>query len=140
MTALEKMRDFLESYPDYDQIARFDIDFTDNVPNAAGLFPSGLVEVRRERDILGDVTVTNQYNFALYTAFEKYEGAAENAEWEIGLQEWVQEQSARRLAPTFGDTPWTESIRAQNGQLFSVDDEGTALYVMQINATFQKRF
>ena len=140
MTALEKMRDFLESYPEYAQISRLDIDFTDNVPNAAGLFPSGLVEVRRERDILGDVTVTNQYNFALYTTFEKYEGAEENAEWEIGLQEWVQEQSARRLAPTFGDTPWTESIRAQNGQLFSVDDEGTALYVMQINATFQKRY
>lgn len=140
MTALEKMREFIRAYPNYDEISRLDIDFTDNVPNSAGLFPSGLTEVRRERDILGDVTVTNQYNFALYTTFEKFEGAEENAEWEIGLQEWIQEQSAKRLAPTFGDTPWTESIRAQNGQLYSAEDEGTALYVMQINATFQKQF
>ena len=138
MTALEKVRAFIESYPDYDILSRLDIDYTDKMPNAAGLFPNGLVEVAREHDIMGGVYVTNQYNFALYTTLEKYEGASDNAEWQMAFQEWVQEQSARGLAPTFGDEPRTETISAQNGQLYGTDEEGTALYVIQIQATFTK--
>ncbi len=140
MSALETMRGFVESFPDFEVLSRLEIDYTDKVPNSAGLFPSGLVEVSRRRDILGNVSVTNQYNFALYTTLEKWEGAEENAEWQLAFQEWVQEQSARGLAPTFGDEPMGESIVAQNGQLYSADDEGTALYVIQINATFVKNY
>jgi hypothetical protein len=86
MTALEKMRAFVASYPDHDILARLDVDYTDKVPNAAGLFPSGLVEVRRTRDILGDVTVENQLNFALYTTLEKFEDGTDNAEWQLAFQ------------------------------------------------------
>ena len=139
MTALEKMRAFVASYPDHDILARLDVDYTDKVPNAAGLFPSGLVEVSRTRDILGDVTVENQLNFALYTTLEKYEDGTDNAEWQLAFQQWVQEQSALGLAPTFGDEPRTERIQAQNGQLYSADEEGTALYAIQISVNYTKK-
>jgi hypothetical protein len=139
MTALEKMRAFVASYPDHDILARLDVDYTDKVPNAAGLFPSGLVEVSRTRDILGDVTVENQLNFALYTTLEKFEDGTDNAEWQLAFQEWVQEQSALGLAPTFGDEPRTERIQAQNGQLYSADEEGTALYAIQISVNYTKK-
>ncbi len=143
-TALEKMRAFIESFPDADILGALTIDYTDSVPNSGGLFPSGLVEVSRHRDILGNVTVTNQYNFALYTMLEKSPdedvGASINAEWQLAFQEWVQEQSARGLAPTFGDDPREERMTAQNGTIYSAEGEGTALYVIQLSATFTKNY
>ncbi len=139
-TALEKMRDFIESFPDADILSQLDIDYTDKVPNSGGLFPSGLVEVSRRTDLLGNVSIENQYNFALYTRVEKYEDSTDNAEWQMAFQEWVQQQSATGAAPTFGDEPRAERITAQNGALFSADEEGTALYVIQINVLFIKNY
>lgn len=139
-TALDKMRGFIESYPYATIFDQFSIDYTDKVPNSGGLFPSGLVEIRRHHDMLGNVWVDNQYNFALYTRVEKYEDGTDDAEWQMAFQEWVQQQSATGAAPTFGDEPRRERITAQNGMLYSADEEGTALYVIQINATFTKNF
>lgn len=143
-TALEKMRDFVSGYPDADVLGELAIDYTDRIPSSAGLFPNGLVEVSRSKDITGDVTVRNQYNFALYTVLEKSPGddtgATYNAEWVMGFQEWVQRQSATGNAPTFGDNPGDEVMSAQNGQLYSAADEGTAIYVMQITAQFTKEY
>lgn len=140
MTALETMRAFVESFPDFDVLSRFDIDYTDKVPNSAGLFPAGLVEIRRQPDVLGNVEVDNQLNFALYQTLEKYEDATDNAEWQMAFQAWVQEQSVRHLAPTFGDYPLREHIAAQNGAIFSASDEGTAVYVIHLSVTFTKRY
>lgn len=142
MDALAKMRQFVASYPDADIFEKFSIDYTDNVPDNGGLFPTGLVELSRSKDLLGNVTIRNQYNFALYTLFAKAPGddtgATFNAEWLMGFQEWVQEQSARGLAPAFGDVPSDESITAENGQVHSADNEGTALYVVQISVNYTK--
>lgn len=134
------MKGFVESFPGFDVLSQFDIDYTDRVPNAGGLFPSGLVEVQRHKDLLGNVWVENQYNFALYTTLEKYQGSPDNAEWQMAFQAWVQEQSARGLAPAFGDDPRHERIVAQNGELVENDDEGTALYVIQLSVSFTKNF
>ena len=74
MTALEKLRGWVAAYPGYDILGAFQVDYTDRVPNNGGVFPSGLVEVERRQDIMGSVTVTNQYNFGLYYVFEKAPG------------------------------------------------------------------
>lgn len=143
-SSLEKMRAFVGSYPDADILGQLSIDYTDQVPNCGGLFPSGLVEVRRRTDLLGNVSVDNQYNFALYTVLEKSPdedyGATYNAEWLMGFQEWVQEQSARGLAPSFGDEPRDERITAQNGAIFSAEGEGTAVYAVQLSVTFTRNY
>ena len=143
-TALEKMRGFVASFPEANVFEALVIDYTDNVPNSGGLFPGGLVEISRRRDLLGNVTVTNQYNFALYTVLEKSPdediGATLNAEWQMAFQEWVQAQSVKGLAPAFGDEPRTEAITAQNGTIYSAEDEGTAMYVIQLSVTFTKYF
>ena len=106
--------------------------------------PDGLVEVRRSRDIVGDTTITNQYNFGLYCVLEKAPnddvGAAKNADWIVDLQEWVQEQSATGAAPVFGDDPRAERITAQNGTLLQADGEGTGVYVVQLSVQFIKKF
>ena len=144
-TALQKMRDFVASYPDFDILGSFQIDYTDQVPDNGGLFPTGLVEISRSTDITGyTYEVTNQINFALYTVLAKTPGddtgATFNAEWQMGFQQWVQEQSVKGLAPVFGDKPHRESIIAQNGQLFSAENEGTALYMIQLSVQFIKEF
>ena len=144
-TPLEMMREFVASYPDFDILGSFTIDFTDQVPDNGGLFPTGLVEVSRSTDITGyTYQVVNQLNFALYTVLAKAPGddlgAAFNAEWQMGFQQWVQEQSVKGLAPAFGDKPRQEAIMAQNGQLYSSDAEGSALYAIQISVRYVKEF
>lgn len=144
MTAIEKIRDFVKSYPGAEAIQGFHIDYTDQIPFNGGVFPSGLVEVSRARDILGNTIVTNQYNFGLYYVFEKSPGddvgAAENADWVMDFQEWVQNQSISGNAPIFGDEPNRETITAQNGVLYSADEEGTAMYMVQLTVQFKKYY
>lgn len=143
-TDLEKMRAFVESYPNFAELGGLAIDYADRVPGAASLFPGGLVERRRRTDLLGNVTVENQYNFALYAVLGKAPGddvgATANAELVADFQRWVQAQSVQGLAPTFGDEPRTESMTAQSGAIYSASDEGTAVYAIQLAATFIKRF
>ena len=144
MTALEQITAFVRSYPKADILQTFQVDYTDQIPANGGIFPSGLEVVSRKTDLLGNVAVTNQYNFGLYYVFEKAPGddagAAVNAGWLMDFQEWVQEQSARGLAPVFGDVPRQEKITAQNGVLYSAEDEGLATYMVQIAVQFIKKF
>lgn len=142
MTALERIRAWIASYPGYDILGTFQVDYTDRIPTSGGIFPSGLVEIRRTEDILGNTTVENQYNFGLYYVFLKAPGddagAQLNASWIMDFQMWVQEQSVRGKAPVFGDDPRSERIQAQNGVLYEADEEGTATYMVQLSVNFTK--
>ena len=144
MTALEKIREWIAGYPDFDILSAFRMDYTDQIPSNGGIFPSGLVEVSRTEDILGNVEVENQYNFGLYYVFPKSPGddvgAAVNADWIMDFQEWVQKQSITRKAPVFGDDPQREQAKAQNGVLYAADEEGAATYMVQLSFSFIKRF
>lgn len=145
MTALEKIRAFVKSYPGADIFQDFRIDFTDQIPAAnGGIFPSGLVEISRKTDVLDNTVVTNQYNFGIYYVFTKDPeddiGATFNADWVMDFQEWVQKQSVRGLAPIFGDDPKKERVMAQNGVMYDADGEGTAMYMVQLCVQFVKEF
>lgn len=144
MTALEKIRNWIQTFPDFDRLTDFQIDYTEQTPENGGIFPSGLVEIERRKDIMGNLSVTNQYNFDLYFVFTKAAGddagAAVNADWVAAFQEWVQTQSVTGLAPAFGDVPNAEKIIAQNGSLYAVDGEGTATYTVQLSIQFIKNF
>jgi hypothetical protein len=144
MTALEQVKEWLATFPQFDILTNFRVDYTDKVPGTGGILPDGLVEVSRRRDITGCTTVTNQYNFALYYVFEKApgddEGAEANADWIVDLQEWAQAQSVSGSAPVFGDDPRSERITAQNGTLYQADEEGTAVYVVQLSVQFVRVF
>ena len=118
--------------------------YTDQIPNNGGAFPSGLVEVSRKTDLMGNITVIDQYNFGLYYVFSKAPGdsigAEVNADWVMDFQEWVQAQSVRGMAPAFGDIPGQERITAQNGVLYAAEDEGLATYMVQLSVRFAKYF
>lgn len=144
MNTLVTLREWLKTYPDFDILDNFNVDYTDKLPGSAGVFPDGIVEIKRSRDIMGNVTVTNQCNFGLYCVFEKAPGddvgASVNADWVADFQQWVQEQSVMRLAPTFGDDLNKEKITAQNGVLYAADEEGTAVYMVRLSIQFVKKY
>lgn len=144
MSALEKIRKWISTYPGYNILDDFSIDYTDKIPSNGGIFPSGLVEISRTEDIVGNVTVHNQYNFGLYYVFAKAPGddigAQINADWLMDFQLWVQNQSIMKKAPVFGDEPRSERIQAQNGVLYATDEEGTATYMVQLSSNFKKHY
>lgn len=140
-TDLERLRAWLASYPGYNILDNMLVDYINEIPGAASLMPAGLVEISRTEDILGNVTVRNQYNFGLYLALEKSPGddiaSAYNAGWVLDFQRWVQAQSVTRAAPTFGNIDQRrETIKAQNGALLDTGKEGVAVYVVQLSAEF----
>ena len=138
MSALSKLREWLTSFPGNNKLQSFEVDYYSEEPGAASLAPTGLVEISRKQDILGKITIENQYNFALYYAFAKDGGSAENADWLINLQEWIQEQSVLGKVPAFGDEPDIEEIKAQNGSIFGATEEGVAVYMVQLSVNFIK--
>lgn len=144
MTALEKMVNWIKTYPGYDILRDFQIDYADHIPNVGSLAPSGLVEIERRTDIFGNTTVENQYNFGLYCVLPKAPGddtgATINADWIMDFQEWAQVQSITGEAPVFGDMPRDERIMAQNGVLYEATDEGLATYMVQLSVRFVKEF
>lgn len=144
MTALDTIQNWVKTFPQFDVLSAFSVDYTAAEPANGGLLPSGLVEISRVSDILGNVTVTNQYNFTLYFVFLKAPGddvgAEENAQWLMNFQDWVQEQSVTGEAPVFGDRPRSEIIRAQNGVLLEADNEGTAVYTVNLSVQFMKNY
>lgn len=144
MSELEKVREWVSSYPGAYRIGDLQIDYSAPNPENGSIDPTGLVEVSRKEDILGNITVENQYNFSLYFVFYKAPdddaGASENAEWLMDFQRWVQEQSLRKKAPTFGDDPHSETARAQNGTIYAAGEEGTAVYTVQLSFNFIKKY
>ena len=142
MTDLEKVREWIKTYPNFDILSDFQIDYTDQIPASGGIFPSGLQEISRTEYIYGDVMVTNQLNFGLYYVFEKSPdddaGAAVNADWLMDFQRWVQEQSILHKAPAFGNYDTAhERIKAENGVLYEADEEGTATYMVQLSIQYK---
>lgn len=140
-TDLERLRVWLATYPGYDILDNMLVDYINEIPGAASLMPAGLTEISRTEDILGNVTVRNQYNFGLYLALEKSPGddiaSAYNAGWVLDFQRWVQAQSVTRAAPTFGNIDQRrETVKAQNGALLDTGKEGVAVYVVQLSAEF----
>lgn len=142
MSALSIIRQWLATFPGNDRLASLQVDYLSAEPGSGSIAPSGLVEISRRTDILGTTIVVNQYNFGLYYVFAKStqddDGATENADWLMDLQEWIQEQSVLNKAPRFGDEPMDERIQAQNGSVYGADEEGTAIYMVQLSVNFTK--
>lgn len=131
MTALEKMQQWLQTYPGWQDTLQ--IDLTEPAPGNAGLFCEGLEERARQADILGNLQITCRYRFTLYRRVGR---DSDEAQWLLDFQNWVQQQSALGLAPHFGDIPRLEQIQAQKGTL---KDRGqTGLYAVTLTADFTK--
>lgn len=139
MSDLEKVRQWLLSWEGMTRMDGLRVDFYGPQPENGSLAPAGLTEIARYSDILGRVTVENQYAFALYFQMEWVEGETtrNNADWLLSLQKWIQTQCLAGLAPRFGEN---QRIRAMGGALESVSEEGTAVYCVKLAIQFVTRF
>lgn len=144
MTDLEKIRNWLLTCPETERLQSFRVDYLTRDPENGSIRPSGLTEISRVEDLLGNATVENQLSFGLYYVLRKTDeddaGTQDNAQWVLSLQQWVQSQSIQHLAPTFGDEPNKERMIAQNGVLYAENENGTATYLVQLTANFTKYY
>lgn len=144
MNDLERIRQWLKSYPVPAPLIDIQVDYYSAQPENGSIAPAGLVEISRKEDILGNVTVENQYNFALHFVLlkppEENVIASDNAAWLMDFQRWVQEECIRKRTPTFGDDPRAETIKAQNGELTWADEDGTGIYTVMLSINFVKKY
>ena len=137
MAALEKIAQWLKSFPLWED-NQLHIDYTGAVPGNSGLYPEGVEEITRREDVLGNVTVQNRLHFTLYRVTKGQQDNEENSQWLLQFQNWVQQQSALGLAPSFGDDPKQEKIQAKQGRLKSASQTGTGKYAVAITAEYVK--
>jgi len=144
MTDLAKVREWIQTFPQIGRLQGLKVDYYSTQLDNSSIAPSGMQEISRIEDILGNVEVKNQYNFSLEFVLTKSPGddvgAEENADWLLAFQRWVQEQSIRKLVPTFGDEPASETIKAQNGANTYADIEGNAVYTVLLSINFTKKY
>lgn len=139
MTDLEKMVQWLQSYPEWGEMP-LSIDYTDTEPVCAGLYPKGVEEVQRREDVLGNVTVHCRQSFQLQRLTSGQESSPEDAQWLMEFQNWVRQQSAQGLAPQFGDEPGEERLRAEKGMLKAASQTATGTYVVTLTAEYVKHY
>ena len=140
MPDIEKMRQWLQSWPGWDKEAKLYVNYVDTVPGNCALFPGGVEEVNRKSDLLGNTRVHCRYSFTLYRVMDRKEDAIEEEIWLQALQQWVQQQSAEGKAPILGDEPGTESMRAEKGRLAKTRQPGNAMFAVEFTAEFIKNY
>ena len=144
MAMLERVREWLETYPGMARLSGFEVDELGTAADCGGLFPQGLTEVERREDILGNVEVLNEYRFSLRCVFGRTPdggGAEANAQWVLAFQDWVQEQSARGTAAQLGGEGTQQgTARAEKGALSQNSEDGTATYEVALTIKFKKRY
>lgn len=138
MDVLEKVRQWLITYPEWETGNLLYLDFTDGVPGNSGLYPQGLEIASRKENVLGQVTLHCRYHFTLYRVGRTADDGAD-ARWLLGFQDWVLQQSAAGLAPRFGDEPGLERIRAEQGKLRE-KQPATDVYAVNLTAEFVRKF
>lgn len=138
MTVLDKVRQWLSTYPKWDE--KMYIDYTDPSPGNTGVFPQGVQELSRRQDVVGNVTVENRLSFTLLRITAGQQDGQQQAAWLMEFQDWVQQQSAAGKAPIFGDVQSKEKLWAEQGKLKAVNQAGTARYTVRLIAQFTKKY
>jgi len=138
MENLEKLRLWLRSFPGWE--GQLSVDYTDAAPINSGLYPLGVEEVSRREDLLGGVTVRCRSRYELRRVSTGQQDSTDPAAWLLAFQDWVRAQSAAHLAPTFGDEPHEERIRAEKGKLQKADQTGTGTYAVTLTAEYTKKY
>ena len=139
MEDIEKLRQWLVTFPRWGE-QPLHVDHTDAAPENSGLFPAGLEELSHTRDVLGNGKVRCRYRFVLHRLVTVGDDVADNAQWLLDFQNWVRQQSALGLAPTFGDEPAGERILAQKGRRIEGAQPGTGVYEVTLTAEFVRHY
>lgn len=138
--ALERLLDWLRTAPSLADLP-LGVDDLSAVGESAGAFPLGIEMLSRRENLLGQVTLRCRTRCTLRLILPLAPGDAgqgtRNAGRLLELQDWVAQQSAAGLAPTFGNIDSTaERMAASSGRLERRSDEGTAVYTVELTAEY----
>lgn len=136
MDLIDKLREFVLSYPGWEAGKLLFLDYTDATPGNGGLFPEGITQVSFREDILGNRQADMRLQVFFYRCGGEEEG---DAAWLLDFQNWVAEQSALGKTPQLGDIPQREQLRAEKGKLSKIRGEGK-LYSVVLTAEFTKTY
>lgn len=138
MTKLERVRQWLQTYPQWQ--GDLTVDILPAGPGHAGLFPGGVEELSRKEDILGNRQTRCRLQFVLWRQIGTMEDNAVHAAWLLDFQQWVRQQSLAGLTPQLGDVPAHESLRAEKGSLQKISPTGIGTYSVTLTAEFTKLY
>ena len=138
MTILERVRQWLQTYPQWEDTLT--VDMIPAGTDAAGLFPGGVEERSRKEDILGNRQVQCRMRFILRRQVSAEEDNESHAAWLLDFQQWVSLQSLAGLTPQLGDVPAWEQMRAEKGSLQKISPTGIGTYTVTITANFIKLY
>ena len=79
MDVLKRLQAWLTTFPKWEEGKLMYLDFTDGVPGNQGLFPQGQEVLQRKEDVLGNISLSCRYHFALYRITPQEESAAASA-------------------------------------------------------------
>ena len=140
MQELEKMRQWLKTYPGWQEGWKLSADNTEGSSGSCGLFPQGMEVTARYEDVMGNITLRCRYGFYLEMMVSCDEKQEKTAQEVMDLQNWVQLQSIRRMTPAFGDVPEEETMKAEKGRLSRIRRPGIAGYQICLTAEFTKYY
>lgn len=112
------------------------VDYIGCTPGSVGLYPAGVELVERREDVLGNVTSRYRCGFDLHRVTTGQQDSREHAAWLLSFQDWVNTQSQKGLAPTFGSEKAREHIRAEQGKLKRASQTGTGTYTVRLTAEY----
>lgn len=138
MTILERVQQWLQTYPGWED--SLTVDMLPAGPGHMGLFPTGMKELSRTEDILGNQQVAYRLGFTLRRQVGVEEDNASHAAWLLDFQDWVRQQSQAGLAPRLGDVPAREKMWAEKGSLQKISPTGIGTYTVTLIANFTKLY
>ena len=101
------------------------------LPNRAGLFLMDRQQKSWQKDLQGNVECLLRLGFRLLLCGDWSQRLPQ-------LQNWIEEQSARGLAPVFGCRPHRERILQGQGRLEKIPLPGLPLYRLDLWVEFTK--
>lgn len=134
MNYVEKVKEFILTFPDIGELIHIDSNDIDAVNY--GLYSNGQTIISNEKDILGNTVIGKQLNLTLNVLNVTKDDIIrlDNLNFLQCLIEFVETSNNK---PVFGDFPDRETFQLSNNML--LEDDGTiGSYQLQINITFYK--
>ncbi|HCA29832.1 MAG TPA: hypothetical protein DEP23_09820 [Ruminococcaceae bacterium] len=139
MNVIKSVQAWLEGFTglEFKSFQEILTDFTEELPSSYALAPAGNSKVTE--DIMGNRTYQNSYILYAREPAGNEVDRAENYDFLEALNDWIEEQDDKRNYPQLPDSRKVESITVSNIMMFGVDDNGSAVYQIQMQLIYTKR-
>jgi len=139
MSIIKAVQDWLSEYDGMSMrpLSEIRTDLTEEQPSSYALAAAGNSKI--SEDILGNRTYQNSYIFYARESAGNEVDRADTHKFLDDFREWLEEKNVQRDLPVLTDGYESDHIEVSNAMLFDVDENGLALYQIQIQFIYKKR-